>query len=176
MWKKGDSRHSWTRRYFEVKQQIVYYFAEPTDEKPLGVIPLDGCQIKVPPENAQFFENHSDNAIKDCYEFWISHPHRRLFSICAKSREERQNWLVSLMKRTKKGYAMGSGGAPIPQPSEGLSGLPPPGGLQGADEVRECEEQSEEQSDKLTAMAFETICEIYRCPHLLYPPSFAPQP
>jgi hypothetical protein len=139
MWKKGDSRHSWTRRYFEVKQQIVYYFAEPTDEKPLGVIPLDGCQIKVPPQNAQHFEDHNENAVKECYEFWISHPHRRLFSICASSREERQNWVVSLVKRTKKGYSMGAAGGAdvpsIPNPSDGVSGLPPPGGLQGADET-----------------------------------------
>jgi len=136
MWKKGDSRHSWTRRYFEVKQQIVYYFAEPTDEKPLGVIPLDGCQIKVPSENAQFFEDHTEAAVNECYEFWISHPHRRLFCICAKSLDERKQWVASLVKRTKKGFQMGGSNRSslMHNPTGGVSSGPPPG-LQGADDT-----------------------------------------
>ena len=60
MWKKGGIRHKWMRRYFEVKQNIIYYFSESTDKKPLGVIPLEGCEIKVPPKGAQFFEGHSE--------------------------------------------------------------------------------------------------------------------
>lgn len=93
MYKKGDKNRSWDRRYFEVKQQILYYFDEPTDDSPKGVIPLEGCTIKLPINNSQFFEEHSDSKVKECWELWIHHPHRRLFSLCALSREDRSNWV-----------------------------------------------------------------------------------
>lgn len=93
MYKKGDKNRTWDRRYFEVKQQILYYFDEPTDQVPKGVIPLEGCTIKLPINNSQFFEEHSDPKVKECWELWIHHPQGRLFALCATSRDDRSNWV-----------------------------------------------------------------------------------
>ncbi|GMH77175.1 hypothetical protein TL16_g07317 [Triparma laevis f. inornata] len=121
MFKKGDKHKSWSRRYFEVKQQILYYFEEPTDEHPSGVIPLDGCTVKLPIDNAQFFEEHSDGKISDCWEMWISHPHRRLFSLCAMSKDERSSWVKTITQRSKKDFLLKVSNGP------GSPSAPPPG-------------------------------------------------
>ncbi|GMH54726.1 hypothetical protein TrST_g5688 [Triparma strigata] len=122
LFKKGDKHKSWNRRYFEVKQQILYYFEEPTDEHPSGVIPLDGCTVKLPIDNAQFFEEHQDPKIQDCWEFWISHPHRRLFSLCTTTKDERSAWVKTITQRCKKDFLLKVTNGP-----SGAGAAPPPG-------------------------------------------------
>ena len=83
-------RHVWGKRYFEAKQSFLYYFNEPTDEEPQGVIPLDGCQIKVPDNSGQHFQDHHDQTVKDCWEFWVTHSHRRTFCLMAPTNFDRK--------------------------------------------------------------------------------------
>ena len=100
--KKGDARHTWSRRYFEAKQSFLYYFAEPTDVQALGVIPLDGCVIRIPDGNQQHFQNHNDASVNSGWEFWVTHSHRRTFCLMAPSDVDRKEWLKSLNRRTSE--------------------------------------------------------------------------
>ncbi|GMI51490.1 hypothetical protein TeGR_g2199 [Tetraparma gracilis] len=102
MYKKGDQAHNWQRRYFVVRQQLLIYFEEPTSPTPKGVIPLDSCQIRLPPSGAQHFDSHNDPSVASCYELWITHAHNRTWSLCCLSEMDRANWCKSLAIRTDK--------------------------------------------------------------------------
>jgi hypothetical protein len=50
LFKKGQSiRESWQKRFMIVKASYLFYFHNPQNERPVGVIPLENCTIVSPP-------------------------------------------------------------------------------------------------------------------------------
>jgi hypothetical protein len=99
--KKGQgARASWAKRYMIVKGQYLFYFHGTQNDRPVGVIPIENCEINVPPENAKSFSGNRFFRANDGYEFEICHLERRAFQMYASSEHDRAQWVQRLNART----------------------------------------------------------------------------
>ena len=46
LWKKGKAFHMWSRRYYLVSGNCMYYYSNKDDVRPKGVIFLTGTHVK----------------------------------------------------------------------------------------------------------------------------------
>ena len=56
LYKKGEKRTNWIRRWFLIKSDVIYYFKAPESVRPLGTIWLKG--MKVVPASREMREKH----------------------------------------------------------------------------------------------------------------------
>ncbi|KAI3654154.1 hypothetical protein MP228_000873 [Amoeboaphelidium protococcarum] len=89
LWKRGGRNHwSWKRRYFVIKDMILWYFkCDNGDSKALGLIPLPSYVI-VPSKDNDITRRN--------YTFEARHPDARTYYFKANSLVEMQSWMNAL--------------------------------------------------------------------------------
>lgn len=97
--KTMSSTGSWIKRFTILRGNYLFLFHNPQNEKPIGIIPLEGCKL-IPPENDEktFDEQRSFKA-NDGYEFDIRHSSRPTVRLYALSALERSEWIAACRKR-----------------------------------------------------------------------------
>lgn len=105
LYKKGQgARASWSKRYMLLKGQYLFYFHGPQNDRPVGVIPIENCEIILPPDNGKSFSGNRFFRANDGFEFEISHLERRPFQLYAATDHDRSLWLQRLNARTGRMY------------------------------------------------------------------------
>jgi hypothetical protein len=110
LYKRGTSTSSnstlnaWTRRFAILRGSYLFFFHNPQSDKPLFIIPLSGCDIVLPPNDAKTFDDTAQRRVfkaNDGYEFEIrakndKYPPIRLYSLFEQERDE---WVSSIQDR-----------------------------------------------------------------------------
>lgn len=99
LWKQGKGfLHAWTKRYYLLSGQCIYYYSHQEDTRPKGVIFLTGSLIERIKDK--------DNELKGFYGFEVVHQdlctgehhrHDQRLLYC-KSEDERDRWVTLLQK------------------------------------------------------------------------------
>ena len=101
LYKKGQGiRASWSKRYMIVRGEYLFYFHGPQNEKPVGVILLENCDVVLPPDGAKSFTAKSFFKSNDGFEFEVVHLTRRAFQCYAATESERSMWAKMISDRT----------------------------------------------------------------------------
>jgi hypothetical protein len=102
IFKKGTGISSWARRFALLRNEFMFMFHSPLNEKPFSVIPLSGCNIVKPDDNAATFEIKTNKKSMESggFEFEIRHPLRGIARLYALSEQERDEWIEACSKRT----------------------------------------------------------------------------
>eukprot|EP01118_Nematostelium_gracile_P006903 TRINITY_DN2230_c0_g3_i2.p1 TRINITY_DN2230_c0_g3~~TRINITY_DN2230_c0_g3_i2.p1 ORF type:complete len:471 (-),score=123.49 TRINITY_DN2230_c0_g3_i2:43-1455(-) len=92
--KRGGKWKNWRRRYFVLKNNFLYYFSEPKDSAPKGVILLDGAKLG----NAE-----KETKRKFCFSMTVmksfTHTtawHNRTYFLQAETQSEMDSWMKLL--------------------------------------------------------------------------------
>ena len=95
--KKGELNHSYKRRWFVLKGNLLFYFEQP-DKSPLGMIVLENCSVEVNDADRFSFciryqsENQTNNT--------------RAYILCAESENDMEQWMRSLASASYMFVAM----------------------------------------------------------------------
>jgi serine/threonine protein kinase len=99
LWKQGKGfLHAWTKRYYLLSGQCIYYYSHQEDTRPKGVVFLTGSLIER--------INNKENELKGFYGFEVIHQdlctgehhrHDQRLLYC-KSEDERDKWVNALQK------------------------------------------------------------------------------
>mmetsp|Transcript_16780 Transcript_16780/g.25216 ORF Transcript_16780/g.25216 Transcript_16780/m.25216 type:complete len:773 (+) Transcript_16780:69-2387(+) len=101
LFKRGQSvRESWQKRYMIVRGSYIFYFHNPQNERPVGVIPLENCVAISPPGGGRSFTEQRLFRANEGFEFEIRHPSRRSVQLHAVSEEERDSWMKIVEERS----------------------------------------------------------------------------
>ena len=96
LWKKGKAFHLWSRRYYLISGNCMYYYANKDDVRPKGVIFLTGSIIESVKDDA--------SALKGYYGFELLHQdlctgehhrHEKRVLYC-RSEQQRDKWVSAL--------------------------------------------------------------------------------
>jgi len=88
LWKRG--KKMWTKRWFLLHSNILYWFNDPTDSKPKGAVDLDGYAI-----------NRNDKITKQANSFEIYHAQRRSITVYGETENDTNEWILILEKSIK---------------------------------------------------------------------------
>jgi hypothetical protein len=103
----SSSAGSWIKRFTILRGNCLFLFHNPQNEKPIGIIPLEGTKIVCPENDEKTFDEAA--AIRsfkanDGYEFDIRHASRPTVRLYALSSLERSEWITVCQKRTEVIY------------------------------------------------------------------------
>lgn len=99
--KKGQgARSAWTKRFMIVRGQFLFYSHNPRSDRPAGVVPLENCEIVLPPDGDKNFPSKGFFKSHDGYDFDIVHPVRRRFQLYASTEQDRAMWVKLLSEHT----------------------------------------------------------------------------
>lgn len=93
------SAGSWVKRFAILRGAYIFLFHSPQNDKPIAIIPLDGCKIVVPENNEKTFEETRVYKANDGYEFDVRHNLRPTARLYALSALERNEWVQSCKQR-----------------------------------------------------------------------------
>jgi len=99
--KQGGRIKTWKRRWFVLKDNCLYYFKQPSNEQPCGIIPLENLSIRTlqVKGHKNVFEVYSqDGEIKSCKleNGQLVKGHHGSYLISAFSKEDMENWISSI--------------------------------------------------------------------------------
>lgn len=101
LYKNSQSlKESWTKRFMILRGSYLFFFHNPQNERPIGVIPLENCDIICPHGNAPSFTDNSILRKTNGFEFAIRHNSRKEFVLYAQTDSERNEWLDQCAART----------------------------------------------------------------------------
>ena len=86
--KKGEVNHSYKRRWFTLKGNLLFYFDKPGDKQALGVIIVENCSVEI-----------SDcDKFSFCIRFQDSDgpAPSRTYVLCAESEREMEKWMKAI--------------------------------------------------------------------------------
>lgn len=84
--KKGDVNHSYKRRWFVLKGNLLFYFEKSSDRQPLGMIILENCSVEVSDADKYSF----------CIRFQSNQASSRTYTLCADNDTEMERWMKSI--------------------------------------------------------------------------------
>jgi len=94
--KSGAVSSSWSRRFMVLKGNLMFYFHAPQNDRPIGAIPMEGCVVITPDDNARSFTTKAFKS-NDGFEFEIQHHDGRgNVRFQAATEEERNEWVSAL--------------------------------------------------------------------------------
>jgi len=82
--KKGEGQKSYTKRWFILKGNLLFYFEKKSDREPIGVIILEGSTIEL-----------AESEMEEHFCFKILFPSRS-YILSAESHEVMEQWMKSL--------------------------------------------------------------------------------
>jgi hypothetical protein len=82
--KKGEGNKSFTKRWFVLKGNLLFYFERKTDKEPIGVIILEGSTIEL-----------TESEMEEHFCFKIGFPSRS-YIFGAESQQSMEQWMKSL--------------------------------------------------------------------------------
>jgi hypothetical protein len=94
-----SSTGSWVKRFTILRGNFLFLFHNPQNEKPIGIIPLEGCKLIVPENEEKSFEEGRSFKANDGYEFDIRHGSRPTVRLYALSALERSEWVTVCKRR-----------------------------------------------------------------------------
>lgn len=85
--KKGDLNHSYKRRWFVLKGNLLFYFEKRNEkQQPLGMIVLENCSVEV-----------SDcDRFSFCVRYQSITPASRTYTLCAENDVDMEQWMKSI--------------------------------------------------------------------------------
>jgi hypothetical protein len=94
IFRKSSSNPQPVKRFGLIRNEFLFFFHNPANDKPIGLIPLKGTQVYTPPNGDNSFETTRQgyNATQG-FEFEISHSSRDTLRLYALSEEERVEWV-----------------------------------------------------------------------------------
>ncbi|GAM19841.1 hypothetical protein SAMD00019534_030160 [Acytostelium subglobosum LB1] len=116
--KQGHIVKNWKKRWFRIQKDMLFYFKEQNDPRPIGVVPLRMCRVSV-----------NNNIGKQCCFELVSPRIDKTFYIQANNQDEMNVWI----KAVEKGSEYSSVGTPFNlkhivhvdfNSATGFSGLP----------------------------------------------------
>ncbi|EFA75580.1 p21-activated protein kinase [Heterostelium album PN500] len=116
--KQGHIVKNWKKRWFRIQKDMLFYFKEQSDQRPIGVVPLRMCRVSV----------NSSIGKQYCFEL-VSPRIDKTFYIQATSQDEMNQWI----KAVEKGSEYSTVGTPFNlkhivhvdfNSATGFSGLP----------------------------------------------------
>ncbi|XP_063694899.1 sesquipedalian-2-like isoform X2 [Bolinopsis microptera] len=84
--KKGEVNKGWQRRWFMLKGNMLFYYHNPHDTEPIGLIVLEGCSI-----NSCSTDNKTFSITFQC-------EGSRTYNLCADDEESCTAWINSLQR------------------------------------------------------------------------------
>ena len=99
---KVGLRDNWQRRFAIIKGPYIFYFQSQKSETPVGVIPLENCEVYTPGGGVRSFNNNQlvRGGKEGGYEFEIRHTTRNNFHLSAMNEDERDAWVDMIQDRT----------------------------------------------------------------------------
>jgi hypothetical protein len=97
--KSMTSTGSWIKRFTILRGNYLFLFHNPQNEKPIGIIPLEGCKIISPENDEKTFDEQRSFKANDGYEFDIRHNSRPTVRLYALSSLERAEWISVIKSR-----------------------------------------------------------------------------
>ena len=112
LFRRGASASSWVRRFALARNEFLFFFHSPHNDKPISLIPLRDAEISTPKNGDNSFElTRTGYKQSQGYEFEILQPGsdgQRLYSL---SEPERVQWLRACEYRTRYPVSNHPGGA-----------------------------------------------------------------
>lgn len=98
---KIGARDNWQRRYAVFRGPYMFYFMNPKSQNPVGVVPLENCEVYTPGGGIKSF---ADNQVvrggkESGYEFEIRHSFRNKLHLAASTESERDMWADIVQER-----------------------------------------------------------------------------
>lgn len=93
IFRTGQNKSSWVRRYMVLKGPFLYYYHAPQNDKPIGIIPLEGADVTIPPDNGKSFIVQKIPRPNEGFEFEISHATRGSIRLYTPTEQERTQWV-----------------------------------------------------------------------------------
>lgn len=99
--KQGGRVKTWKKRWFVLVGNCLYYFTQPDDRDPLGIIPLENLEVRVTNERRFAFEIFAGElagaerikAVKSTSGSGLIKAHHDRYLLAASSQEELDAWL-----------------------------------------------------------------------------------
>ena len=100
--KRGGRIKTWKLRYMILSGNVLYYFKSPKDREPLGMVPLEGIQVKIVPGGAKDFlfevtplDGDSMKSVRTG-SGGFEQGHHKVFRFGASSAVERSMWVEAI--------------------------------------------------------------------------------
>jgi hypothetical protein len=123
---KVGLRDNWQRRYGVFRGPYLFYFQNPKSQTPVGVVPLENCEVYTPGGGVKSFsDDHVARGGRSAgYEFEVRHSSRNKFHLSAVTESERDLWADLIQDRTGQvnGVAVKDSHKPLSQSSSSDSG------------------------------------------------------
>lgn len=84
--KKGDLNHSYKRRWFVLKGNLLFYFEKSGERQPIGMIVLENCSVEVSDCDRYSF----------CVRYQAISSASRTYTLCAENDVEMEKWMKSI--------------------------------------------------------------------------------
>eukprot|EP01038_Epipyxis_sp_PR26KG_P014897 gene14897-20034_t len=99
--KAQNSSTSWAKRYCILRGDFIFLYHSPSNEKPIAVVPLEGCTIVIPENNGKSFTPDEGNYImNEGFEFDIKHNIRATARFYTINESERADWVNACRERS----------------------------------------------------------------------------
>ncbi|XP_069011751.1 sesquipedalian-1-like [Embiotoca jacksoni] len=86
LYKKGDIKTSYQKRWFQLKGNLLFYKDRPADRDLIGVIVLEGCTIQLCESEEQF-----------AFSLVWSEPGLRTYKLAAEDEGSQETWIKALL-------------------------------------------------------------------------------
>lgn len=83
--KRGEVNRGYSKRWFVLKGNILFYFDRRGDKEPVGMIVLEGCTIELAEDEEQFG-----------FKIVFHGPNNRSYALGAESQESMEAWMKAL--------------------------------------------------------------------------------
>lgn len=98
LWKRGGMLHMWSRRWYLLSGNCLYYYAHKRDVRPRGIIFLSGCLIeKINEESSELKGYYGLEIIQQDHHCTGDHHNRHeTRTLYTRSEHERREWISAL--------------------------------------------------------------------------------
>jgi hypothetical protein len=114
--KSQSTASSWVKRFALVRGAFMFFFHSPQNEKPIAVVPLDGCKLVAPDMGQKTFDEMRTYKANEGFEFDIRHNSRSTVRLYTLSEQERLDWIATCNARIEAAAtqkALEGGNAPM---------------------------------------------------------------
>ena len=102
LFRRGTGSSSWVRRFALARNEFLFFFHSPHNDKPISLIPLRDTEISTPKNGDNSFElTRTGYKQSQGYEFELAHPERDVQRLYSMSDSERMQWVRACEYRAR---------------------------------------------------------------------------
>jgi hypothetical protein len=99
--KSQNTASSWVKRFALIRGDFMFFFHSPQNEKPIAVVPLDGCTVVSPDQGHKTFDEMRTYKANEGYEFDIRHNSRSTVRLYTTAEPERADWMITVRAKAE---------------------------------------------------------------------------